>query len=285
MLIATYASHPKLSSIFLDTFVLSLDGCLSHFPVRMSPVIFLCVRGGVSTFEADGTIVRQPRFCLSGAHPGPIRMLSDPKSLVIGVQMRPGQLQSCLGISPSQIASQSIAMETLIDSSCVERLMNELTNENPIELYVRLFESLLLSTLNYKDSSRIDEAMRRAGQKLFLPMIDFALHFGIGERQLERIVKKHLGLSVRDCRRIIRFGFALARLLDGATSHGEMTKIAHEEGYYDQAHMHREFVELSGLTPSQIAHKSKQNDPDYWFYALSLKQYMQVCLAPEYFDK
>ena len=105
-------------------------------------------------------------------------------------------------------------------------------------------------------------------RKLFSPAIDIAAEFNISERQLERKVRDAFGLPLRDMRRIVRFGLTLPKLLDPSVAWGDLTGIAQECGYFDQAHMHRDFTELSGLAPTELVRKIRSDDPAYWMYRI-----------------
>jgi AraC-like DNA-binding protein len=51
-----------------------------------------------------------------------------------------------------------------------------------------------------------------------------------------------------------------------------LTRLAHESGYYDQPHMHREFVELAGISPAQLIQRISSQDPGYWVYRINPEQ-------------
>jgi methylphosphotriester-DNA--protein-cysteine methyltransferase len=57
-----------------------------------------------------------------------------------------------------------------------------------------------------------------------------------------------VGLTPKAAARVIRFGRATHRLRAGAT----IAQVVAECGFYDQAHMNREFRTLGDTTPGQI---------------------------------
>jgi AraC-like DNA-binding protein len=73
---------------------------------------------------------------------------------------------------------------------------------------------------------------------------------GVGERQLENLFKKFVGLSPKFFARIIRFNY-IFRL---AESHGDnWTRLAYEAAYYDQSHFIRNFKKFTGESPAAYA--------------------------------
>jgi transcriptional regulator GlxA family with amidase domain len=70
---------------------------------------------------------------------------------------------------------------------------------------------------------------------------------GIGERRIERIFDKHVGVSPKMLSRIVRFS-SVVRSIEAARSFG-LLDTALSFGYYDQSHMIHEFNEFAGTCP------------------------------------
>jgi len=77
---------------------------------------------------------------------------------------------------------------------------------------------------------------------------------GCHKRQLERQFMAAVGLSPKRYCNIVRAHTFLKHLPEGAS----LTGYAYDSGYYDQAHLIREFKQITGLTPSQYL---KKTDP------------------------
>lgn len=71
----------------------------------------------------------------------------------------------------------------------------------------------------------------------------------IGERQFRRRFKEYVGLSPKEYLRISRQRRAIQELDDRA---GNLTTVAAEQGYADQAHFSNEFRSYVGITPIQF---------------------------------
>lgn len=268
MQLHVFAPDPRLAPVLMHFLVVEYEGGESYLPARVSPALMLAVRGGGDIFEADGSLTRHPRFTLNGAVMSPRHTRNDPGTIGIFVMFRPGALHQVWGVSAADITSRSVPVSDVVDPALVEQFLRSLDADLAIADYVRLLQEFLLATFNPRPKAGVAATFMAAHQKLFFPVVELASHFGIGARQLERRVQQAFGLPLRDLRRIARFGLTLPKLLAPSVAWGDLTQIAQEAGYYDQAHMYREFVELSGLSPIQLVQKIAGDDPAYWLYRI-----------------
>lgn len=269
-----FAPAAPLASLLMHIMALRLDGGEFHLPASLSPGLVLYVRGGVTVFDADGVAWRRPRCELAGAFMAPRRAVADAGTLVLSVMLRPGMLRQALGISAWAPDGPGPALEQLADPARLARLLAAMDAERPLAEYVELLQQFLLETLDWRSAAGFGAALLAVRQKIFLPVVEIASWFGLGERQLERRVQQTYGLSLRDVRRVSRFGFALRRLLRQGAA-GGLAALAHDAGYFDQPHMVRDFRELAGLAPAQLLARAAGSDPAYWVYRI----------APDDFDK
>ncbi len=79
-----------------------------------------------------------------------------------------------------------------------------------------------------------------------------ARDLGLSRQHLNRIFKRHVGVSPKQLARVARLQRAVARLQQG-TGATDLANTAVGLGYFDQAHMTREFSELAGVTPAVAA--------------------------------
>ena len=74
--------------------------------------------------------------------------------------------------------------------------------------------------------------------------------FGVTARTLERKVRESTGLPPNVMRRVLRFRRAF-RMLDAAPP-GTWARVALRAGYFDQAHLIRDFRQFAGAPPSEF---------------------------------
>lgn len=76
-----------------------------------------------------------------------------------------------------------------------------------------------------------------------------AQKYNISKRHLERKFLSGVGLSQKLFARVVRFNNALQMIANKDFS--TFTNVAHEGGFYDQAHFIRDFKDFTGLNPKQ----------------------------------
>jgi len=72
--------------------------------------------------------------------------------------------------------------------------------------------------------------------------------YGFSERYIQKLFIDIVGLAPRSLFSVQRFNKSLSQVLSTQT---DLTSIAYECGYYDQAHFIREFKKYAGITPSE----------------------------------
>ena len=267
MKLPVFAPDRRLADLLMHILVVEQDGGESRLPTRVCPALMLSIRGG-AIVEADKSLSRTPRFMVGGASMTPRHTVADSGSLGIVVMFRPGGLQQALGVAAPDVTGSVVPLQAIVGEEDVDHFLRQVDQPRSIGEYVELLQHFLLSLHSPKRKGGIASALTEEHRKLFSPVAQLAARFGIGERQFERKVMQSFGLPLRDLRRIARFGLTLPRLIGADVGWGNLTRIAHEAGYYDQAHMHRDFSELSGLPPLPLVQKIASDDPAYWLYQI-----------------
>src|SRR5207302_9762038 len=89
------------------------------------------------------------------------------------------------------------------------------------------------------------EHLRRTGGRA--PIGTLADELGWSHRRLIARFQEQIGLAPKTLARVIRFDRAVSLLR--ARGRSSLAEIAYDCGYFDQAHMNRDFRELAGMTP------------------------------------
>jgi AraC-like DNA-binding protein len=74
---------------------------------------------------------------------------------------------------------------------------------------------------------------------------------GYSRQHLTRRFRDEFGLSPKLAARVIRFEHA-RKMLQSVPSFVTLAQVSASAGYYDQAHMYRDFAELAGCTPKEL---------------------------------
>ena len=93
----------------------------------------------------------------------------------------------------------------------------------------------------------MQQLVRRQGQIGIGPL---AAAVGCSHRHLVKQFTEQIGLGPKVLARVLRFGQAAGRLT--RDSGGHLADIAHDCGYYDQAHFTRDFRAFAGVTPTEL---------------------------------
>lgn len=80
---------------------------------------------------------------------------------------------------------------------------------------------------------------------------DLASEIGYSRAHLTRRFRNEFGLSPKLAARVVRFDRA-RRMLQAVPSFVSLAHTAASCGYYDQAHLYRDFAELAGCTPVEL---------------------------------
>jgi len=198
---------------------------------------------------ADGSVEAQPRSIIAGQMRGFAVIEASGAIDLFGVRFRHA------GASPffrfpineltDQIPDLSFAWGKMERDTEVRLQDAASTRER-----VRIIEEVLFGFLERDGAS---DGMVEAAAGLIarnsglIPIESLANSMGVNGRRLERRFQQKLGLSPKRFSRIIRFQGFLAAVGGGKES---ILDTALSFGYYDQAHLIREFREFSGKTPT-----------------------------------
>lgn len=268
MLLKTFPPVPELAHLLMHILVMELDQIDSHIPAAISPSVMCFIKGQASLRQEDGSYLPTPDYFLLGPFKHSVRTRYSAGTVCISVCFRPGILHQATGIYPDKVVDQAIPLEDLFDRERILHFRQRILQLGTVEEQVAAFQQMMLQVLNLKKRSGMGEAFLRARGKLYFPLADISRFFGIGQRQLERRVVDAFGMPIRDVRRLSRYGYSLLHMIANPPSWGDLTQIAQEFGYYDQAHMHRDYIELTGVPPSQLLQKIASDDPAYWLYRI-----------------
>lgn len=99
-------------------------------------------------------------------------------------------------------------------------------------------------------SPEVDHAWRLlSGSAGAIPIARISAEVGWSQGYLIRRFTQQIGLAPKASARVLRFRHAVAMLNRGAAS---LTEISTACGFYDQAHLNREFRAIAGTTPGQM---------------------------------
>ncbi len=163
------------------------------------------------------------------------------------VMFQPVGFHALFGLQTSMLAERGFDATAVLGSS-MTRLYERLGNERLFSERIRVLDSFLLTRT--ASLRRADPALRALGRLAATGqhVSEAARMSGLSVRSLERKALDHIGASPKTIAQIARLGRALRLKRTGVS----WTEVAVTAGYFDQAHLTRDFRLFSGAAPTQI---------------------------------
>lgn len=184
---------------------------------------------------------------VAGPDTGPVRTVTRPGAVLVGVRFRPSAGGVALGLPLSEVRDQRVGLADL-RPGLARRLPAALpppaAAANILDVAGRLVAA-----------GSPDRAVARAATLLRDPSArteEVAAAVGLSERQLRRRCHAAAGYGPKTLQRVFRFQ-RFVRRLDASAAVPDLAAAAADAGYADQAHLTRECAALSGLTPAALA--------------------------------
>lgn len=261
---------PALAPWIHHVMVMSCSGAFP-IPAVLHPNIVLFARGRGWIGAAGTPPADMPRACLKGPCLAPRVVSCEPGSVFISILFKVGFMADALGPGIAQFRDRIVALDDVFAPADVERLMGRMDESFAPAAWVALAQDFLAARLRHGHTGSRPGALAEA-HLLARPAAEIAASLGVGVRQLERRLDHALGANLREVRRMYRFGHCLARLAAGSPRRGDLTRVAHDLGYYDHPHLDREFRALAGAPPGALL-DGAATDAGAWLYRLGKRQF------------
>jgi len=203
-------------------------------------------------YAEDGSSIVQPKCFVFGQITLPLDIEPTGKTGIFSVRFHPGGFMPFSNVPVSSLENRAVSLTELFADEGSE-LENSVLNASTIEARINLVESFLLRNLAKPESidrivkSCIELIIQLNGQ---LSVGELSERLNVNRRHLERKFLRVIGLSPKQLLKIIRLQSTLKFLAD--KNFENLTSIAHEASYYDQAHFIKDFKEFTGLSPKKF---------------------------------
>jgi AraC-like DNA-binding protein len=176
---------------------------------------------------------------------------------IIGVRFQPGTALPLPAVL-DDLVDQRLDLAELCGST-VDRLVQAMALAGTPEQALRLLQAYLVR--EFRTAVRVDPLVGEAVRALMpwrpVNIDTLATRLALSPSQLRRRCLHAVGVSPKVLQRTLRFQGFLALAQAGALASGRpgadgMAGLAVDVGYADQAHLSRECLRLTGLTPRQL---------------------------------
>jgi AraC-like DNA-binding protein len=218
---------------------------LREVPIPGVPVIVNL--GSKWTIETAGHEVRLDSFT-GGLSTSPAIVHGPPTWACIEFRLTPLGARRLFGRPMHELANQVVPLEDVLPRSreFVDRLREAPSWSARFELLDDFLGRRLAGSVDPPPEVEWSWA-RLHGSHGRAPIHELADELGWSHRRLIARFRDQIGLAPKTLARVIRFDRAVKRLRASPTP--TFAEIAFECGYFDQAHLNREFREFAGTTP------------------------------------
>lgn len=199
-----------------------------------------------------------------GGHPRLVGPLTGPEievipahTTIVGVRFHPGTAPPLPAVL-DDLVDQRLGLVELWGSTG-DRLVEAMAVAGTPERALMLLQAHLV--VEFRRAVRVDPLVGHAVKALMpwhpVNVDTLATHLSLSPSQLRRRCLHAVGLSPKVLQRTLRFQGFLALAQAGAVATGRrgadgMAGLAVDVGYADQAHLSRECLRLTGLTPRRL---------------------------------
>ncbi len=198
----------------------------------------------------DGTWQSRPRAFAEGHFHRPFHLRFADQFRLVGISFAPGRIHSFLKDSQAHINDRFVDLSDVlaVEGALLAERLHLLSTFPQV---AAVFDQLLLSRLPSPDHRNrgLHQAMNLATRQPFATSVQhMAKTACLSPRQLERRFQDTVGLSPKYFCRVARFDRFVRRW--GLKPDHLLTALAQECGYFDQAHLNREFKRFTHESPT-----------------------------------
>jgi AraC-like DNA-binding protein len=205
-----------------------------------------------SPFESctQGIWKSQPQCFFVGQITGPLLLRPSGPAAMLGIQFRPHGAARLLKMPMFELTDSAVALDAI--STRLFRSVDSLRDFSSPALAVTFLDSILQSfSVQTRGHDQIVShavnAIEQSGG--LIGISEVADRLGWSTRQLQRRFKHSVGISPKLFGRMQRFQQVFRCMEDPGS---QWVSVAAHSGYYDQAHLIRDFREFAGKSPSAL---------------------------------
>ncbi len=211
--------------------------------------IILHLADPFARIDAEGRAHLQGQALVSGQLTAPLRLSANGAVDVVGIRFRTASARSVLALPLGELTDRVESLGDVAPGLARQLTVAAARSRAPNVRAATLLDILARYIVRAPDP--LATAVIRSLDAAHAPRVGhIADRYGVTARTLERRVREHVGLSPNVMRRVLRFRRAF-RMLDQAPA-GTWARVAARAGYFDQAHLIRDFRQFAGAAPSEF---------------------------------
>ena len=185
------------------------------------------------------------------------------------VDLLPNTLYYLFSISPQEVANEDLQLADLVGVSTSQRMLEEMEAASTGKALIDIVERYFLKHLFTVQSTQpLSLNGLPALPNLVDSLTENADRYNKGERWLQKHYSQVYGMSFKQMQNNLKFQKAIATLFKAIQLSRpiNLTDLAFDCGYFDQAHFIKDFKRFTGMTPGQFLRANAQPDSQHLFY-------------------
>jgi len=258
----TFEPHPHLKSLIKCYWILEVpphgdyqkqliipDGCIE---------MIFTLGDDVKRYTSNDKFIIQPREMVLGQITGPFFIQPTGYVNTFAVRFYPYGFANFVSVPIKKLANKETPLKLLFGEKQSRELRQKIQKATDTRKRIKIIEAFLLNKL--KDKTTIDSIVKNTVDMMVSTKgrtsINSILKNDLTKRrQIERKFLKSVGISPKKLGKVIRLQAVLKILLNKPSEN--LTKLAYDNEYYDQAHFTKDFKEFTGTTPKEFLRDGK----------------------------
>lgn len=230
------------------------------FPTGMFELVFNLRDDELRIYKGNESLLcnRYSGALVSGPYNGFFVTDRAEEASVMGAHFRPGGAFPFLGLSAHELANTHLDLGTIWGRRA-EEIRERLAVAPSSGHRFRLLENGLLSKLRrpLEHHPAVSLALDGLGLDTSRAVVrKLAREAGVSDHRFIDVFRSEVGLHPKLFHRVLRFQRALIKV--HRLPEPEWSQLALEDGYFDQSHLIRDFLEFSGFSPADYLRRLKE---------------------------
>ncbi|SIR17949.1 AraC family transcriptional regulator [Maribacter ulvicola] len=253
----TFLPHSDLESLVSCYWTLEIPKKASSEKQRIIPdgciEMAFILGDDIKRYTSQDKFILQPRAMVLGQTIEPFFIEPTGYVNTFAIRFYPYGFANFVTMPIKDLVNKETPLQFLFEKNSAKELEQNIIKAKDSRQRIEIMENFLLQKL--KDKSTIDVIVKQTVDALFSSngsnSITTILKENLSKRrQLERNFKKQIGVSPKQLGKVIRLQTALKLLLN--KKRDNLTKVAYESQYFDQAHFTKDFKEFTGINPKEF---------------------------------
>tara|TARA_R110002051_G_scaffold165130_3_gene236000 strand:- start:58572 stop:59387 length:816 start_codon:yes stop_codon:yes gene_type:complete len=253
----TFQPHSNLESLVSCYWTLEVPAEYSSERQRIIPdgciEMAFILGDDIKRYTSQDEFILQPRAMVLGQTIEPFYIEPTGYVNTFAIRFYPYGFANFVTTPIKELANKETPIALLFEKNSAKELERKIIAAKDSAQRIKIIENFLLEKLN--EETTINTIVKQTVEALLssngTESISTILKEDLSKRrQLERNFKKQIGVSPKQLGKVIRLQSALKMMLHKETDN--LTKIAYESEYFDQAHFTKDFKEFTGINPKEF---------------------------------